>query len=139
MLLSCIPTYFNLPEYRFHDFLNSEVGFASQSDPRIQAADLVAREAMKDMDNDIGPMKRPRRLSMDTLLQTKRFQFRRLELPFFEDLRRKADDMGSLPGAKMSQYRQWLSDHKYNDNTSNRIRYLAYIDSSAREAKKGST
>jgi hypothetical protein len=125
-----------LPEYKFNEFLE-EVRFISHNDPRIQAGDLLTREAMKDMDNEIGPVNRPRRLSMLALRDAKRFVFRRLERPFFEELRIKAEGLGKLPGATMTQYREWLEKYGYTDNTSNRIRYLSYMDALARGKQAG--
>jgi hypothetical protein len=52
----------------------SKISFeSSRQNPRIQVADLFAREAMKDLDNEIGPKKRDTRKSWSALRETGRF------------------------------------------------------------------
>jgi hypothetical protein len=118
----------HLPEWKGREYLADEVSFTSRKSPRIQAADLVAREGMKHMDNQISPTRCPARRSIAALLTTRRFLFRQLTRPFFEQLWKRAHEMRFLPGAKMSEYRAWLGKNGYTDNTSNRIRYQSYID-----------
>src|ERR1700730_3851386 len=68
----------------------NEISFASSREqPRIQVADLLAREAMKELDNKIGPIQRPRRKSMQALLATRRFGFDLMLREYFEDMRMK--------------------------------------------------
>ena len=50
---------------------------SSRANPRIQVADLFAREAMKLLDNEIGPSKRPLRKSWECLNATGRFNVSR--------------------------------------------------------------
>lgn len=63
------------PEWRFHPYMADEVSIASRKEVGIQAADLVAREAMKHLDNQIGPKQRLTRGSLRALEKTKRFGF----------------------------------------------------------------
>lgn len=63
-----------LPEWNDKNmFLGAKVNFDSRKDVRIQAADIVAREAMKHLD-DLG--KRPMRRSMRTLAEVSGTPFR---------------------------------------------------------------
>jgi hypothetical protein len=57
------------PEIKYNRYLDGEVSFADRSKVGIQAADLVVRESMKDLDNTVGPVKRPTRRSMMALLK----------------------------------------------------------------------
>jgi hypothetical protein len=59
------------PEWKGQEF--DEIGFASRGIAEIQVADLYAREVMKHLDNMVGPIQRPTRLSMQALTSTHRF------------------------------------------------------------------
>ncbi|HVN97967.1 MAG TPA: hypothetical protein VMT62_16175 [Syntrophorhabdaceae bacterium] len=66
------------------------ITFASRSEVGIQAADILAREAMKHADNlFIGPKRRPVRKSMKpfsaTLETTGRYKFRWFSREYFEN------------------------------------------------------
>jgi hypothetical protein len=50
---------------------------------------LFAREAMKALDNVVGPVKRPIRQSWQALLGTDRFVVDALSTEWFEDMKRK--------------------------------------------------
>jgi hypothetical protein len=52
-----------------------------------------------------------------------------------EALRKEAEELGSLPGAKMSDYRAWLSKYRRTDGMSARLSYLTVIDALEREAR----
>jgi hypothetical protein len=61
-------------EYR--QLMEDELGFATRKEIGIQAADLIAREAMKLLDNRSGPRSRPTRLSAQALQESGRIRFR---------------------------------------------------------------
>jgi hypothetical protein len=124
------------PDWRLRAYLDNELRFASrQSSVGIQAADLLAREAMKHLDNQCGPVQRPTRASIRTLANTNRFRFQYYVRVGLEALKREAEELGNLPGAKMSDYRAWLANHGRTDGISTRLNYLKVIDAMEREAK----
>src|SRR6202046_4078624 len=68
--------------------LSDKISFEfAKSNPRIQVADLLAREAMKALDNLIGPVTRPTRKSWQALLDTKRFVTFGFGTDWFESLK----------------------------------------------------
>jgi len=119
MLYQCMRS---LPEWRGYDLLAEKVSYTTMSNPRIQAADLVAREGMKRLDNRIGPVKRVHR-SLLALEQTKRFAFIELGREYFQSLIEKTNLLRDLPSADIVKYCEWLKETRTDDNSSNRIRY----------------
>lgn len=126
----------HLPECQAIEYLADEIAFGYQANPRIQAADLVAREGMKHMDNQLAPNRRPPRRSYEALRSSTHFHFPQLVRGNFEQLRKKAGEMRDHPGAKMSEYRAWIASNKYMDNRSNRIRYQMHLDALLRLQSK---
>jgi len=59
----------------------------SRKNPRLQAADLMARETMKSLDNQVGPLKRLPRKSWLALYETERFKIEAIGQSWFESLR----------------------------------------------------
>jgi hypothetical protein len=116
-----------LPEWNGFDLLADEIGYTSRRNPKIQAADLVAREGMKRLDNRIGPITRVPRRSMLALEGTKRFKFSELGREYFRTLVGKTNLLRDLPGADAAKYQQWLENSRITDNTSNRIRYHNFV------------
>ncbi len=117
-------------------FLDLEISFSSRKNPRIQVADLLARETMKDLDNRIGPVKRKMRRSMEALATNGRFHFEHLMREYFEAYR-KSMDSGQLEermGISRQDYAQWLQDTQQIDNMSNRFRFLIWFE--AEELKR---
>ncbi len=112
----------SLPEWKGYDLLSDKVSYTTRDNPRIQAADLFAREGMKRLDHRIGPVRRIRR-SLLALEGTKRFAFFELGREYFRSLIEKANLLRDLPSADMIKYREWLEKNGICDNTSNRIRY----------------
>lgn len=112
--LKRIPTRANLCE---------KVSFACRRTVGIQAADLFAREAMKHLENNIGPVRRPSRTSFSVLRDTHRFTVVTLDKIDFE--RAKANYNPKLrQRATMESYRQWLASKGLQDNLVNRVKHL---------------
>lgn len=116
--------------------LFEELSFASRKAIGIQAADLLARETMKHLDNMIGPVVRPMRRSMATLRASHRFGFDFYMREYFEDFSRKFQQMSAAQGLEADRIREWLTRHKLMDNHANRLRYLIELDASARSASQ---
>jgi len=93
----------------------------------IQAADLVAREAMKHDDNIlISNYKYPVREEMEILMATNRFRFSHYGEKYFKAYLADFDRLQKKANIYYDKYVQWLKDHKLHDNDSNRHRYLIY-------------
>jgi hypothetical protein len=106
--------------------MEKEISFASREVVGIQVADLFAFETMKRIDNLIGPVKRPTRLSLQVLEKTKRFKPHCYTESYFEFLRRYYGSQKIATDNKA--YKAWLSANNCLDNTENRTRYVIYMD-----------
>lgn len=116
-------------------FLHDEISFtSSRKNPRIQIADLMAYETMKDLDNRIGPIKRERRKSMAALNETRRFGADLFFREYFEDMQRKLGELQAKdPNFSRTEYLKWLAKLEYQDTQNNRIKFLIWY--SRREKK----
>lgn len=112
----------------WNPFLDSEIGFAcSKTNPRIQVADLFARETMKALDNMVGPTKRPVRKSMKCLSDTGRFHIDVYGEEWFRTLMPNMPKLEQQTGMSMADYKSWLvMTNRMTDNTSNRFAYIKY-------------
>lgn len=122
-------TFTNQPEWRDTGIFNVPVSFASRSNPRIQMADLVAREAMKDLDREVGPVKFNERISKRVLEDSNRFKFSKLGNEYCLRLKERIDR--EQPGVG---YAEWLQatgrvqNGRPHDNWTNRALYFAWQD-----------
>jgi len=106
-------------EWSFGDLMDDELGFATRKTVGIQAADLLAREAMKLLDNRIGPVSRNTRKSTQVLLATKRIKIRQYDRKWCEDMLRNSQNHQYL----RTEYLTWLEDQRLNHTLANRLRY----------------
>jgi hypothetical protein len=103
------------PEWRDH--LADEISFAcSRKSPRVQIGDLFAREAMKDLDNLIGPIKREIRGSWRALRETGRFLSYNWSINWFRDLEKHLPNLAQQEGFVRADYEAWLKESRRNDN-----------------------
>jgi hypothetical protein len=109
------------PEWMLRPYLEDQIGFSSRESVGVQAADLVARETMKHLDNRMAAVRRRTRQSFAALGATGRFRFRFYEQDVFEAMKRKMADM-DMP--TIPEYLEWLRQFNLTDNASNRIKYL---------------
>lgn len=113
----------NEPEWR--PFLGSKVSFESSKDnPRIQVADLLAREAMKALDNVVGPKKRGIRKSWAALSETGRFHVDALSDDWFADLKRHMPQLEEKTGLHKGDYLEWLKVRNRQHNVTNLIHFM---------------
>lgn len=105
-------------------YLQEKISFASRKYVGIQAADLIARETMKHLDNIVGPVARPTRRSYTALSETKRFKFSFFNEQWFADFRRDFPNVASSSGVDFKEYQTWLDECGLIDNISNRHRYM---------------
>jgi hypothetical protein len=132
----------NSVEWKYHNvFMQSKISFDTRKNPRVQAADLFARETMKHLDNRIGPCPRPTRKSTQCLLETERFRFIEFDREWhirhreitekFDFLKASIQGMQEAFGMKVipdMDYGQWLAKFKLADNWTNRFRYAAWLE-----------
>lgn len=117
-------------------YLASKISFEfAKHNPRIQVADLLAREAMKALDNFVGPVKRPIRKSWQALRETGRFEVDSFSTEWFEDLKRKLPDLAQKLGIDKSDYVQWLRDRNRQHNISNMFHFVEWT--THRDKNKG--
>lgn len=130
-------TLVNQPEWKASVFMRSKISFDSSKNPRIQMADLVARESMKLLDNEIGPIKRPPRKSVIALAKSEGFYFEILGRQYCaswrEHVSEHMSDMQSGGGIFDPSYIEWLKANRLlHDNMSNRFRYFAWLRNKGR-------
>jgi hypothetical protein len=113
-----------LTEWKASHVLHGKIGFDSRATVGIQAADLIARETMKHLDNIVGPVKRRTRRSMAALNVTGRFRFTFWMTEWFEGFRRDFERVAASCGVDTNEYRLWLDGNGLTDNISNRHRHM---------------
>jgi hypothetical protein len=117
-------------------YLASKISFEFAKDnPRIQIADLLAREAMKALDNQIGPKKRPTRKSWQALLNTGRFVVFGFSTEWFEDLKRKMPEFEQKADMNREMYIEWLRQRNRQHNVSNMFQFADWT--AKRDREKG--
>lgn len=122
----------------FKELLDDEIAFATRKEIGIQAADLIAREGMKLLDNQCGPVSRPTRLSTQTLQSCKRIKFRSLRRSWFEETIRGAAQQTDPKYAMYSKTtcKEWLAERGLQLNLANKIKYELYIKKRAKDDAK---
>jgi hypothetical protein len=109
-------------------YLGSKITFEfAENNPRIQVADLFAREAMKGLDNVVGPVKRTTRKSWQALLETDRFVVDAFSIDWFEDMKRKLPGSEQKMGINRDMYIEWLRQRKRQHNVSNMFQFVDWI------------
>ena len=111
------------PEWR--PYLSEKIEFDySRTNVRKQTADLFAREAMKHLDNRIGPEKRKPRKSWLALSSTGSFSFMEFGEEFFAQEEQGWNNALSLDGERFRQYLAWLDQRRRQHNLSNVISFV---------------
>lgn len=111
-------------------FFRTKISFDTRKNPRVQAADLLARETMKHLDNMIGPVPRPTRKSMEALISTEgRIKFDFLMREYFQGWSNAMPELQARSGFTRDEYGAWLKENKLLDNISSRIRFLIWTQS----------
>jgi hypothetical protein len=120
----------NMPEWEANVFMSNKVSFDSDENPRIQMADLIARETMKALDNQLTGV--PPRKSMLALFgKGKRGAIHILGEDFCAGWRAEVDS--SKVG---EEYVAWLDKNRLQDSVSSRIRYMTVINALGLDSKK---
>lgn len=111
-------------DWSAHGVLQDKISFVSRKSIGIQVADLVCREAMKHLDNQVGPVTRRTRLSMRALQSTGRFRFTYYNRDWFKDARDNFPALSKRFGYDDGEYRQWLSDSKLVDGMTAKHKFM---------------
>lgn len=107
--------------FEYRKLMEDKLGFATRKEVGIQAADLVAREGMKLLDNRHS--NRPTRLATQTLQACKRVQFRVFDRGWCEGfVRRSKDYQYDTTG-----YFEWLKENGLTPSLSHKIMYEATL------------
>lgn len=105
--------------FEYIKLMHDELGFATRKTIGIQAADLIAREAMKTLDNQIGPVSRPARISTKVLWESGRVKFRIFDRPWLEKMINKARRDQVLAEG----YFDWLEKTRRQNTLANMLWY----------------
>ena len=112
--------------------LSANVSFESRKNPRIQMADLVAREAMKDLDRRVGPKTFSKRKSMIALEESGHFKFIEFHRDYFERLAVYVSEIDRNEDF-LRRYGQWLRETgrvqngHVHDTWPNRAAFLVWM------------
>jgi hypothetical protein len=114
-------------EPQFFEHFEPKISFAPAREyARLQVADLMAYEAMKAMDNEVGPVKRDPRKSWIALRSTGRFDVTGYSQEWFEWL--KTDGLTILEkryGYGEADYIKWLKQKKRHHDLSNLFHFTS--------------
>lgn len=128
-------TFMNQPEWRDEQVFATSVKFDTRQNPRIQVADLLAREGMKELDRQLtrrAPS--PRKSFLALSAPVKKFNFVFRQRSYFERWQQQQAALESAVGFTDEGYSRWLSetgrvqDGVLSDNLRNRAVYLAWLD-----------
>jgi hypothetical protein len=123
----------NQPEWKLFPYYHDEISFATRQSPRIQMADLIARETMKELDRQVGPTPRPTRRSMASMIaKPYRFEFTYYVREYFEDFRNKFAEAQKAAHLDIEDLGNWLRQMGLPDNWGSRLRYLGYLEANER-------
>lgn len=134
-LVQLYDTFLEQPEWRDSEILSTGVKFDTRKNPRIQVADLFAREAMKDMDMVIHGIT-DKRFAHTAFAgaHAKQFQAIQYGREFWDGWQDRIAAVGQKEGIAMEGYAQWIHDtgRVQNgipaDNLKNKFAYLAWLD-----------
>ncbi len=125
----------NLPEWDDASIFSSKISFDTRTNTKIQIADLVAREAMKELDRKITGQPPQRRRSCEALLETKRFTFVERGEEFCRDWKATRDSLTRNEGPTREEFKEWLEQTGrvqngiYPDNPGTRLQYMIWFES----------
>ena len=129
-------TFINQPEFadNIESLLGSKISFDCRTNPRIQIADLLARETMKELDRCITGEPPISRRSYQALEETNKFIFLYRDREFCQQWRENKEAIEAHYGMNVKDYVDWLIDNRraqngrVHDNWTNRFEYFAWKD-----------
>lgn len=121
-----------LPQWADTSIFDAEISFESSVEPRLEVADLVAREAMKEFDRKITQARPEPRKSFQALEASGKFIWIEHDLDYCERWR---DQVNAMQGAAdFAEYQRWLVDTgrvqngRPHDNMTNRVLFYAWLE-----------
>ncbi len=122
-----------LPDWVDASIFHTEASFeAAAKEPRLELADLLAREAMKEVERKLTQSARPQRRSFQALDKTGKFIWIERDRAYCERWR---DQVNSDQGrADLEDYKKWLTDTKRvqngqpHDNMTNRALFYGWLE-----------
>ncbi len=123
--------FINDPEWQNSTLLADKISFQTRTNPRIQMADMIAREGMKDLDRLIGPSF-PERKSKIALAESGHFLFESIGR---QDLEEEREQFGRFEsdGFTADAYNEWLhktgrvQNGRPHDTWENRMRFQEWF------------
>jgi hypothetical protein len=118
------------PEWKDVAIFDTKVSFEGGWSPRLEMADLVAREAMKELDRVVSGSNRKERRSHRALVETGRFRFTQRRGDYFDRWRTAVDAIEA--GEEVDGYVDWLvktrrvQHNTVHDTVVNRMTYFAW-------------
>ncbi|MGH9358715.1 MAG: hypothetical protein ACRD1O_06025 [Terriglobia bacterium] len=124
-------TFINQPELKeiVESTLDSKISFDCRINPRIQIADLLAHETMKELDRLITRNPPVQRRSYQALNETDRFTFLYRDRGYCQEWKANREKIEADSGMNASDYVDWMietgrvQDGKVHDNWTNRFLY----------------
>jgi hypothetical protein len=123
----------NEPVWASASLLDTKISFECRTNPRIQMADLLAREAMKDLDRIVSKSGKEPRKSKQALDQTGKFIFVKRDREYCQQWAAMMEQMQTDSGITKEGYIQWLKDtgrvqnDRPHDSWTNRFRYWVWF------------
>jgi hypothetical protein len=107
----------------YKQYMHDEIGFATRRTIGIQAADLLAREAMKRMDNFYGPTYRAERGSYTAVRKNKGIRIRYYNRAKLQEIAQFVINDGGI--YQKQEYMDWLKRNNLKgDNLPRKLRFL---------------
>jgi len=129
---SLYQAFINQPEWENEGIFGTKISFDCRTNPRIQMADLFAREAMKDLDRQITGIPPSPRKSYLALKDSGKFLFEVRDREYCEEWARRSQIEAERT---IEGYINWLietgriQNGRVHDNLTNRCTYFALLDS----------
>jgi len=106
------------------EWLAEKISSATIATPGIQMADLLSRESMKYLDNQIGPTKRRIRASLEAMMSAKRFRIEVYSPEHSQNIVNAIRGNEALSEMSAQNYQKWLQRKRTTDTMRNRVRFL---------------
>lgn len=129
----CYGQFIEEPGWTPASLLADKLSFQCRTNPRIQMADLIAREGMKDLDRTIGP-ERQERGAKAALHASGKFLFFAIGRTELEAERIKHAEL-EKDGVSEIAYHAWLIKKRAQDTWDNKVRFLEYLDANRKRSR----
>jgi hypothetical protein len=131
-----------LPEWADTSIFGGNISFERAAlEPRLEVADLLAREAMKELDRKISQARREPRKSFQALNAAGKFVLIERDRAYCEQWRDRVNSEQSQ--ADREDYKKWLvatkriQNRKPHDNLTNRALFYGWLENRDARAKRG--